>query len=343
VTPSPHIDLLGWLGQDSNGTWASSAHAINNVGQVVGESSISGHLRRAYRYTDGTGMVSLGELPGSPQYIYALGINATGDTVGYAPTNGELGYRYQDGTGMTPIGSFGTSTRVFTINNSGFAAGYSFINGFGNVGFTQANTASPLVPFGDSTTTPFKANSAGVVTGGSSLGGLGRAFVYSAGGSMTFLPVPADSNRSIGRGINDFGEVVGETYNNNLNNTGAFLWSSSLGVQRLATLPGAHATYADAINNLGWIVGHVEQGATTGVLWMPGQAPIDLNAYVHDVLGRPDITILSAEDINDLGQIVGQAQTGSTYQGYRLTIPAPPAAGALLAAGVFAARRRRRP
>ncbi len=330
------IDMLGWLGQGVGGERQSFARAINNLGQVVGESTFEPGSSRAYRYTDGVGMENLGRFQGDPLTIVATDINDSGEVAGWAPNfSGDKGFRYRDGIGFTVIGPLQASTRILSINNSGLAAGYTDSNAF-----TQRPGETP-VNFGPRRTTPLSVNNAGFVTGyAPNTSGLERAFVASPSGSVSFIPIPADSNRSEGHGINDAGQVVGYTLNNSLSNTGAFVWSESMGFQRLALLQPGVPAVAEAINIHGWIVGNSSNN--TGVLWMPGHSPTNLNDYVHNVLHRPEITILTAEDINDFGQIVGQASIGGVRQGYRLTIPAPSSVALLAITTVTVNIRRRR-
>ncbi len=337
---SPRIDLLGWLGQGSGGTRQSTAHAINNFGQVVGESTFQPGSSRAYRYSDGIGMVNLGSFPGDPASVQALGVSDAGEIVGWASAfQGEVGYRHQGTGGFTVIGDPQSSTRATAINDNGLVVGYTNLPGIGNTAFSQLPNG-PRVAFGGRSTVPLRVNNSGVATGYTPnvSSSMDRAFITTAGG-LSLLPIPNDSNRSYGRGINDQGQVVGDTLNNALSNTGAFIWSEALGFQRLALLqPGTEAR-ANAINNSSWIVGN-HMG--TGVLWMPGQNPLNLSNYVHTILGRPDIMILTAEDINDHGQIVGQASIAGVFQGYRLTIPSPSTLLLCPAALAAAGLRRRR-
>ncbi len=97
---SPSIDLLGWIGGTGNSR-ISQAFAINNLGQVAGETSINNNARRAFRYTDGVGMINLGNtIPGSPNNLVGQSINVHGDVVGYSSA---FGFRYKDGVGMIPF------------------------------------------------------------------------------------------------------------------------------------------------------------------------------------------------------------------------------------------------
>lgn len=347
---SPRLDLLGWAGTPTNGSRSSEATAINNAGQVVGQTTVAGSRAdryQAFRYSDEVGMVQLGvPYQGFVGGINAAGVSAAGDVVAF--TSHEA-LRYSNGSGWTyvpPLGQ-GFGWRMHGINEQGYAV---LTGSLPNVGFTggvQApdGTITQVGPTESRTrTTPLAINSSNTVTGTTGDSPSGRGFVFDAAGNFTLLPVINGMVRSTGRDINDQGVVVGDLLNNQLYHAGAFTWSEAAGAQLLPSFWDG-PEYPTAINNNGWIVGNTgtdTNPAREGILWLPGQAPISLTDYVHTVLGRPDVTIMTAEDINDYGQIVGQAKTGSISQAYRLTIPAAGTLAPLAAATLLSTRRRRR-
>ncbi len=104
--------------------------------------------------------------------------------------------------------------------------------------------------------------------------------------SITELPfVPSD--------INDKGQIVGSQY----------LWDNGM-LAELGFLPGANATYAKGINNLGQIVG------SSGLLGTSSSAFIWQDGIMSS-LGTPPASICTgcyyttANDINDQGQVIG--------------------------------------
>jgi len=97
-TPGEPLLVLQPLGTDIvSGTWKNEftlGTAINDSGQVAGTTTVKeGH--RAFRYTDGVGMVNLGGLKtgrGSQTYASeATDINSAGQVVGYSP---HVGYPF---------------------------------------------------------------------------------------------------------------------------------------------------------------------------------------------------------------------------------------------------------
>ncbi|AFZ19783.1 HAF repeat-containing PEP-CTERM protein [Allocoleopsis franciscana] len=114
--------------------------------------------------------------------------------------------------------------------------------------------------------------------------------------SITELPfVPTD--------INDKGQIVGSQY----------LWESGT-LTELGFLPGANATYAKGINNVGQVVGSsgLLGSSSSAFIWQDG---------IMSSLGTPPASICTgcyyatANDINDQGQIVGDLVSWS-YQGF---------------------------
>src|SRR6266487_2716647 len=116
---------LGTLG----GTY-SAGQAINQRGQIVGESLTASGEVHAFLWQDGT-MTDLGTLGGT--YSSARGINDLGQVVGSSTTaSGELhAFLWQDGTmtDLTPL--IKTFSSAQSINNRGqivgIGEGYSFL------------------------------------------------------------------------------------------------------------------------------------------------------------------------------------------------------------------------
>ncbi len=116
--------------------------------------------------------------------------------------------------------------------------------------------------------------------------------------------------------INNRGDIVG--FSNPAGDTGgifiphAFLWTRRGGIVDLGLLEGDQTSQALAINAWGQVVG-LSTGAAgnRAVLWQDGVI-LDLNTLVGP--GFPD-RLITAADINDLGQITGrllEAGTGKT-------------------------------
>ncbi|MHC4546994.1 MAG: hypothetical protein ACYSYL_21190, partial [Planctomycetota bacterium] len=99
----------------------SIAHAINNTGQIVGESD-----RRAFLWDNKNGMTDLGTLSDGND-MQAWGINDSTEVVGYS--KGQMSWRsfhWQKGR-VTDLGTLGGHTKAYDINGAGLVVGRSEI------------------------------------------------------------------------------------------------------------------------------------------------------------------------------------------------------------------------
>ncbi len=118
MTATGTLDL-GTLGGD----W-SSALAINNHDQVVGESNPPHTaLEHAFLWTPGTGMRDLGTLGGGQSTAFA--VNDGGEVVGSAeaPSNQPRAFRWRNGRMTMLAGLGGHSSTALAINDAGEAVG----------------------------------------------------------------------------------------------------------------------------------------------------------------------------------------------------------------------------
>ena len=155
-------------------------------------------------------------------------------------------------------------------------------------------------------------NDSGQVTGDAqTVSGSFHPFVY-AGGSMLDLGTLGGSNGS-GTAINVSGQIAGFAETSS-GSTHAFRYSSGTMVD-LGVLAGGSFSAGFGIDNNGQVVGFADiSGLTDSRAFIyTGGTMHDLNSLVVSGLGGMTLTI--ADDINDVGQIVGTGCLGDYVSG----------------------------
>jgi len=203
----------------------SYAYGINNSGQIVGDADttvlIPGngnqHYSHAFLYSGGS-MTDLGTL-GGPESA-ALGINASGQVVGFAYTASfqEYAFLYSGGvmTDLGTIGGFSSVSGAAGINDSGQIVGvYTTDNNMYDQAFLYSSgIMTGLGTLGGSDSEAYGINDSGQVVGTSTTPGDATfdAFLYS-GGTMidlnSLLPPGSNWQLTSARAINDSGQIVG--------------------------------------------------------------------------------------------------------------------------------------
>lgn len=127
--------------------------------------------------------------------------------------------------------------------------------------------------------------------------------------------------------INDFGLVVGTSDTNNNITTHATLWNGFT-IKDLGKLDGSKSSNANGINNLGQIVGQsffYDSNANFATMW-DGDSIINLNSLLDSDVVSAGWVLSEANDINDYGQIVGNAfnyKTGQISAFMLTSVPEP--------------------
>jgi probable HAF family extracellular repeat protein len=309
---------LGTLGGTS-----AYAYGINDAGQVVGDSRLSGTMAATHAFRTGPNALinpatdDLGTLGGTRSC--AFGINDAGQVVGYSALTGDAvghAFRTSANAAINPaeddLGTLGgTWSYAYDINASAQVVGYSRTNGdaafhafrtAGNAVIDPAN--DDLGTLGGTNGYAFAINASGQAVGRSQISGDGAYHAFRTASNAAINPATDD----------------------------------------LGTLGGADS-YAFDINSKGQVVGY---SAVLGSSWMPhaflynGTTMIDLNSLIDPESGW---ILYQGTGINDAGQVVGCGLYGGTTHIFRLTPVPEPGSWAMLAGlasfGFLAAARRR--
>ena len=213
------------------------------------------------------------------------------------------------GADITNLGFDGVA-----INQAGQVAGT--LNGHAAVS-TPGGGVLDLGTLGGPSSRGYAINGSGHVAGSSTTAtGATHAFVWTPGEGMRDLGTLPGGTSSIARGMNDRGEVVGQSTRPRVNPdvpfvgpvTHAFRWTAALGMEDLGALAGLNASIAYDINNSGQVVGRAysvdrvilpptdPEDFSSAFLWTPGQGMRSLGGGI-------------AQAINDAGTVVGRVAT----------------------------------
>jgi len=306
------IANLGTLGGNF-----SSANAINNAGQVVGESETASGGSHAVLWQDGKPQ-DLGTLPdGNSSNAY--GINDDGQVVGTNTTSGNnRAFLWQNGVpqdlGTLPGDNF---SDAYGINNAGQVVGRSN-NASGNdrAFLWQDGMMSELgmLPGGNFSSANGINNAGQVVGISSNADGIAQAVLWDRGVPQNLGTLPG-GNFSNAYGINNAGQVVGNSGIDSGNH--AFLWQNGM-LQDLGTLPSGNLSSANSINNAGQVVGNSNNasGNNRAFLWQNNWMS-DLNELISPASGWD--ALQNATAINDKGQIVGSGTIGGQTRAFLMT------------------------
>lgn len=178
------------LGDLPSGPFSSIGWGVSSDGGViVGIGQVDVSSFEAFRWTDpaagGSGMVSLGDLPGGPVFGGAVGASADGSVaVGWGTTESGLAQAFrwtdpsQGGNGMVALGlmTAGTFSRATAVNPDGSIVIGRGNSANGNEGFRWTDPAqggAGMVGLGDLTGGSFRSNSNDLSDDGSVIVGAG--------------------------------------------------------------------------------------------------------------------------------------------------------------------------
>ena len=291
----------GTLGGDS-----SEAASINDTIQLVGSSTISGEedvTAFLWQTNVMTPLTATGSL-----ITHASAINDPGQVVGVAIS----------GTGQSAVHwpvlwAAETVTKLATIdgapgtaraiNNHGLIAGNTLTESDNHLLFWQDNSLTGTIPISNGVGWANGLNDAGHMVG-HIVDGPGSSFAFLwRDGAFTNLGTLSGSTARAAD-INNSGQIVGSAAITDDLSTHAFLWQDGE-MQDLGVLGEVFTatSKANAVNNLGVVVGQAQLGEEQhAVLWQGGEI-VDLNTLLPT--DSKWELLLSAESINDQGWIAG--------------------------------------
>ena len=222
----------------------------------------------------------------------------------------------------------GVPFAVAAINESGQVAGTRESAGASRAVLWTGGVVQDLGTLGGASSWAYALNESGQVAGASiTTTGERHAFLWTPGQGMRDLGTLPGALSSTARGINDLGQVVGESEFPRIGppepQTHAFLWSLGAGMQDLGALgQGLTSSVAYDINNAGQVVGRSflaqfipppidPEYYSRAFLWAAGQGMRDLG----DLGGKFSV----AYAINDAGQVVGKSWLSTGAPGYGIS------------------------
>ena len=292
--------------------------AVNNLGQVVGQSERPQNVDAPHAFATGPGIVGMIDLcPGESQSCAATGLNDAGLVTGWLESGGAFTVNV-DGSGFTRLSS---NLDLNGVNASGRLVGEHLVRASGatraiiegGVGLPPHDLGSLTGPDGSSQGNAI--NAAGAVVGCSNVAsGAQHAFVLARPhGRMRDLGTLGGTN-SCANAISDNGIVVGESDTAGGATHAFFAAPSSHALVDMGSL-GGHYTEADAVNAAGLAVGLSIVGNafdTRAFVYDTGLRQIaDLNTLVDDL--PAGVTLSEATAINALGQIGAASDDGRAW------------------------------
>lgn len=335
---------LGTLG----GT-QSFAYAINNSGQIVGQSSLpvlpSGATPiHTFLYRKGT-MTDLSPFNSSPHLTFGpFGINDGGVIASGLVVEGIFSPALLDSkTGeITVLGSLGGvlgdvslgdafSGVASSVNNSGQAVGYSFVDSrFQHAFFYSDGVMTDLGAFGAEISVASGINDLGMIVGSFGfLNGTAHSFsshVFIYRGGQVIEIDPLGNGISSASAVNNKGQVIGSGLTDTGGSRGFIYQDGS--ITDIGTLEGGRNSFPSAINERGQVVGTADRpdptcsdpstcarSIPTAVLYENGELK-DLNSLIPAASGW-DLSY--ANGINNRGHITGYGVNNGRFRAFVLT------------------------
>lgn len=351
LAPTYRARVLGELARVSQ-PGITTATAISESGLAVGYSWEYGQPARGWAWNGASMHILQPPSSMAGAWTYANAVNAQGVIAGTIEFEGRsYGATWHGGevSLLDPIHA-GESAGAAAINDAGLVTGGSWPGG---IVWRNGSTTGAALPLIDGATkgSAFHVNNSGTFAG---YGVRPDERAYPARWSETgvgeWLAVPSEpagAQDFVGTqltGMNQRGDVIGWTTSYGFTGTGQ-LWRAGRDGEFVEIgdfdpqNPGL--VVPSGINDSAWIVGlrDVPGAARGAFLWIEG-AMFNVADLLEPGSG---LTLLSADEINNEGVIVGTALMNDRIVPVLLTpVPSPGGAAGLFIAGVLVAARRRR-
>ncbi len=292
VTAQPSITNLGVL-PGGNPTFAYAA-AISADGLVVTGYSSSSAGQRAFRWTAGSGMQSLGILSGYTVRSLGQALSSDGSVVACISegiNNNARACRWTAATGIQSLGVLGSGSASYAraISADGSViVGSSYAGGFSGAVATRWTAATGMQSLGgDGSTAAAITPDGTVIVGTDPVDGYLQAAFWTSPGVPHHLNVLPGADSSEAFAVSVDGSIAAGYSGDQFNGTfeRAVRWTGLSGggaIEDLGVLDGGDFAIANAMNVDGSIIGGASElpDGYHAFLWTPALGMLDLNTYL---------------------------------------------------------------
>ncbi len=314
---------LGTLGGNSSGIYALSADGS----VVAGWADTASGTRRAFRWTQASGMVDLGSLGGSWSWSIAHALSADGGVVaGRADTvNSARAFRWTQASGMVDLGTLGgpyySEAYALSADGSVVAGQAETANGtYHAFRWTRATGMVDLGTFGGTNSSAHALSADGSVVAGwadpAFAGNYPHAFRWTRATGMVDLGTFGGPT-SEAHALSADGSVVAGWADTASGNRHAFRWTQAAGMVDLGTLgganSGAYALSADGSVVAGWA--NTASGTQRAFRWTPttGMQTVEDWLRANGVSVPNDVTYAAYALSADGNVVAGQLDNGHAF------------------------------
>jgi uncharacterized membrane protein len=301
------------IGELAGGLYTSRALAVSGDGAVVVGDSFDERGPVAFRWTQATGLVSLGRMSPDDYSSHAVGVTVDGSTVG--GTSGSFTFKWTEGGGFVPIVPAGLLFAAAMSADGSVIVGTGPAEGFIGSGPVRWNAVEGVVAMRN-----HNEHSVGGAWVVSSTGAAIYGTLQRPGSTSSFQWLPPDAVDTISSGLYSWiadtsadGTIAAGHTLEYFGGQQAFRWSAANLIEKLGALPGdPDYSASSAISDAGDIVfGRAVADPLVGpeaFIWDEQHGMRTLRSWLLDVFGLAlnGWILRTAEDISaDGSTIVG--------------------------------------